>query len=285
MNRLCLSFVGCFVFFAATIAEAPAQARIAGQRVDVDLNGNIYILNPDKNTLKLFTKDRVLVREVGGSGWENDQFDRPSGIWARNGIDVFVADYGNHRIQRFDRTLNYVSTLYTRENQKPEEHFGYPGDVTLSRLGDLFICDTENSRIVKVNRFSQVERTFGGFGAGVGRLYSPTQVEAGPNDHLYVVDGGRVVVFDNFGNSLRDLPGVFRPPLSLYANDESVVVVDSTTLYCFDREERPVHVLPVETIAGVHSARSVAFTQDSMFVLTGDGLLAFPDPRQRIREK
>lgn len=287
MNRLNLRLLGCFVYFAATFAETLAQATatLTGQRVDVDLYGNIYILNSDKNTLRLFTKNRVQLREVGGPGWENDRFDRPEGVWARNGIDVFVADYRNHRIQRFDRNLNYVATLYTRENQKPEERFGYPNDVAVSRLGDLFICDTENSRIVKVNRFTQVERTFGGFGAGAGRLFAPTQVEAGPNDHIYVVDGVRVLVFDNFGNFLRDLPGGFRPPLTLYANEESVVAVDSTDVYCYDKGERPHCVIPIETMTGVKDIRSVAFTQDSMFILTDDGLLVWSDPRQKTPEK
>ena len=286
MNRLNL-MLSCLMLFAPGFEQPTAQVAttITGQRVDIDLYGNIYILNPDRSTLKLYTKDRILLREIGGSGWENDQFDRPAGMWARNGIDVFVADYGNHRIQRFDRKLNYVSTLYTRESQRPEERFGYPGDVAVSRLGDPFVCDTENSRIVKVNRFTQVERTFGGFGAGEGRLSSPTQVEAGPKDHIYVVDGVRVLVFDNFGNYLRDLPGEFRQPLSLYANDESVLVADSTTFYWFDGEERPVNFLPMNTIAGMNDVRSVAFTPDSMFVLSGTGLFAWPNPNNMMQMK
>lgn len=257
------------------------EARtVSGQHLDVDIYGNLYILDTDKNTLKLFSKDRVLKREIGGAGWENDQFDRPSGLWARNGIDVFVADYGNHRIQRFDRHLSYVSTLYTRENQNPDERFGYPTDVAISRLGDLFICDSENSRIVKVNRFTQVERTLGGFSAGEGRLLNPTCVEIGPSDHVYVVDGARIVVFDNSGNFLRAMAGVFRRPMLLYTNALSVVIVDSTSMYCFDTDERPVCSLPIQTVTGLKRAeiQSIAFLQDTMFVLTGQGVVALPDP-------
>ena len=36
-------------------------------------------------------------------------------------------------------------------------------------------------------------------------MYSPTQVECGPKDHVYVVDGARLLVFDNFGNFLRTI--------------------------------------------------------------------------------
>ena len=164
--RLGLFLIPFLLLASVRFVVTQEQQTTSRGQLDVDIYGNIYILNTDRNTLKLFAKDRSLKREVGGSGWENDQFDRPSGLWARNGIDVFVADYGNHRIQRFDRHLSYVSTLYARENPDPDERFGYPTDVAVSRLGDLFICDSENSRIVKVNRFTQVERTFGGFSAG-----------------------------------------------------------------------------------------------------------------------
>jgi len=289
MNRLLFYYLVCLMFSASLCAGVYAQAvtPVSGERIDIDINGNVYLLQTNRNSLELLTKEGIRKHGVGGSGWENDQFDRPSGVWARNGIDVFVADYGNHRIQRFDRNLNYVSTLSTREHSNPDERFGYPGDVALSRLGYLLICDTENSRIVKVNQFKQVERTFGGFGAGEGRLYSPTQVECGPKDHVYVVDGARLLVFDNFGNFLHIIAGVFRLPVSLYADGRSIVVVDSAVVYCFDNEERPVCSIPTETIFGVKAGeiRSFAFSQDSMFVLTGNAMLGVPDPRQMVQDR
>lgn len=278
----------CIVLvFLRVAASGQAVEGLTGEKLDIDIDCNILVLNANRSTLESFTKDRIKIREIGGPGWQNDQFDRPSGVWARNGIDVFVADYGNHRIQRFDRYLNYVSTLYTRENPIPEERFGYPSDVTLSRLGYLFVCDTENSRIIKFNQFSQVERTFGGFDAGKGRLYAPTQVECGPKDRVYVVDGARVLVYDNFGNFLHLLPGVFRPRVTLYADNESVVVVDSVMTYCFDKEDRPVTSLSLESLLGLNGneIKSVAFSQDSMFVLSTKGLLSVVDPRRMTQQR
>ena len=120
------------------------------------------------------------------------------------------------------------------------ERFGYPVDVALSRMGDLYICDGENSRILKVNGLNMVEKEFGGFGGGKGRLQKPTGVEIGPKDFLYILDGGRVVVFDSFGNYVRELcEGLFRNPVSVFADDNSIAVLDDDTLYCFDRNERP----------------------------------------------
>ena len=255
---------------------------LTGTRLDVDINGNIYVLDANRNLLTLSNGDFTLHKEVGGAGWENDQFDKPQGIWARNGIDVFIADYGNHRVQRFDRGLNYISTFSTRESAIPDERFGYPRDVAVSRLGDLFICDGENARIVKVNRFSKVERSFGGFDAGAGRLLRPSELEVGPKDRVYVLDMARVMVFDNFGNFVHELlPGLFRAPQTLFADNNGIVILDADTLYCFDGNERPTRIITLESLGVAQGVNIHSFvcSRDEMFLLTSIGLQRIPDPR------
>ncbi len=177
---------------------------IHGTAISVDIYGNMFVLDSESSTLACIQRTAHLCTKWG-AGMEDHRFDRPAGIWARNGIDVYVADFGNHRIQRYDRTLTFVSSFSTRDNSNRDERFGYPSDVSLSRSGDLFICDTDNSRIIKVNRLNGVTVPFGGFGAGQGRLLHPLRAQVGPKDNVYVLDAPRVVVFDNFGNYLQDL--------------------------------------------------------------------------------
>ena len=265
----------------ATRMQQPMPG-LTGTRLDVDINGNIYVLDANRNLLTLSNGDFTLHKEVGGPGWENDQFDKPQGIWARNGIDVFVADYGNHRIQRFDRGLNYISTFSTRESAIPDERFGYPRDVAVSRLGDLFICDGENARVVKVNRFSKVERSFGGFDAGAGRLLRPSELEVGPKDRVFVLDKARVMVFDNFGNFVHELlPGLFRAPQALFADNDGIVILDADTLYCFDLDERPARIITLESLGVAQGVNihSLVCSSNEVFLLTSIGLQRIPDPR------
>ena len=178
---------------------------IHGTSISVDLAGVMTVVDSHACTVRQYSPAGALLREIGGQGWGNDQFDRPAGVWAKNGIDVFIADYGNHRIQRFDNALAYVSTLATRDNSDPDKRFGYPTAVSLSRLGDLFLCDGENNRVAKVGSSNQVDLTFGGYGAGSGRLTQPVQIDCGPNDDVYVLDPPRIVVFDTFGNYIAEL--------------------------------------------------------------------------------
>jgi hypothetical protein len=262
----------------------PVQASaIHGTALSVDIYGNLFVLDSESSTLRMYSRDRVLLHEVGGQGWENDQFDRPMGIWARNGIDVYVADYGNHRIQRYDRNLTFISSLYTRDNPNPDQRFGYPSDVSLSRTGDLFICDTDNSRIVKVNLLNGVFLPFGGFGAGQGRLLHPWRAQVGPKDNVYVLDAPRVVVFDNFGNYVQDLaPGIFSNPTALFADEQGVAVLDSSTVYFFDQDNRPGSAVQVEPIVApepVH-IRSIAASNGVLYLLAESGLYTVADPRK-----
>ncbi|HTO92859.1 MAG TPA: NHL repeat-containing protein [Bacteroidota bacterium] len=271
------------LLLAAGIGTLRAQTLpVGGTSFDVDLYGNVYVLDAGKNTLRLYDRGGTLRKDVGGPGWADGQFDRPAAVWARNGIDVYVADFGNHRIERFDRSLNFVSSFSTRDNGNPDERFGYPSGVALSRLGELFICDTENGQIVKVDRFSTVERTFGGITAGKGHLATPSAVATGPKDAVYVLDGNRVAVFDAFGNYLRDLlPGVLAHPEALYADDGVVAVLDSMTIFFCDADERPAGVFAARgAVPPGAVVRSFLIARDSLYLLTGDEIVRVADPRR-----
>lgn len=274
-------FMFSIVFLCFFGGDAPSQV-FSGNDIEVDLNGNVFVLDTGQSAVRHLTPELVLAAEVGGSGWGDNQFDHPRGMWARNGIDVFVADYGNHRIQRFDRSLHLVSSLYTRESDNPDKRFGYPTDVALSRFGDLYVCDGENSRILKVSGLSRVERHFGGLDAGDGRLHNPTRIEIGPRDFVYVLDGERIVEFDAFGNFMRLIaPGVFHGDILLFADLRGLVVMSSSLMYFFDDEDRLRFTVPIETLLkGTQPAvRSMSFMRNLLYLLTDEGVVAVPDPR------
>jgi hypothetical protein len=281
-----------FLVLLASCGTSQAQkdqpTTFAGTRFDVDINGSVVLVDAEKNTVRLLSSELKTEAEIGGSGWGDDQFDRPAGVWARNGIDIFIADYGNHRIQRFDRKLAFISSFSTRERPNPEERFGYPTDVAVSRLGDLFICDGENARILKVSGLSRVERAFGGFDAGKGRLRKPTNIEIGPNDNVVVHDAGldakqgdRVVVFDNFGNFIHILgDGLFTGALLLFADDNGTTVVSDNKMFFFDRNDRMVLTEELRLLE-VSKVASFVIDRTGLCFLTADGFQRLPDPRKQ----
>ncbi|MGA9116609.1 MAG: NHL repeat-containing protein [Bacteroidota bacterium] len=280
------------VWLAGAASPSGAQVlwsrEIRGTDLDVDLHGRIYVLNAEERTLTLFGEDGEVLLSAGGPGWDGGLLDEPAGVWARNGMDIFVADRGNHRVHRFDRTLSHVSSLYTREDPDPEKRFGYPSDLAVSRSGDLFLCDGENSRVLQVAGGDRIRRSFGGFDAGRGRLRRPSRIEAGPADRLYVLDETRVVVYDAFGNYLREIPLGEDVRAVLWADSDGLVLVEGDSLRSFDAEDRPGDLLPLPP--GLGTVCAVAFRgprayylTDRALVVAGGGIRGRPDAQPRNR--
>ncbi len=205
----------------STFKSQLKQARA----LSVDLSGSIYIADTGNNRILKFSNDGKLIKTVGGFGWEKEQFYSPYDIHASSALDIFVADYNNHRVERYDKDLNYISSLYSNENWEEQLQFGYPQSVASSIHGELFIIDGENVRLLKLNSFGEPEMSFGDFAEGKGRLLQPAQTAISPDDKIYVSDSqaNKIIVFDYFGNYLTEIgsnflkgpQGIFYSPLKL----------------------------------------------------------------------
>ena len=114
--------------------------------------GIIYVT--DKTTDEIYMLDTLghQVHSIGGYGWRESAFDNPVDVYA-DALKVFITDKNNHRIQRFDKNLNYNFQIATRESSIEVEQFGYPLSAVMSNQGDIFILDSENQRIVKFDIF------------------------------------------------------------------------------------------------------------------------------------
>jgi len=268
---------------AAQVSQSPVRiVPVPGNSIDIDIYGRIYVLDEARCTLRLYSKDGTFLREMGGQGWDNDRLDKAVSVWAKDGMSVYIADYGNHRIQRYDRSLDFVASFSTRDDADPGVRFGYPAGVALSRQGELYLTDGENTRVLKVSGFSTVERAFGGIDAGKGRLLNPSRLEIGPKDNLYVLDGDRVVVFDSFGNYLREIGGGPEGGgMVMCADDAGLLVLDKSRLMTFDGEDRLRGTLPRQSVCpdSLGPVRGMVASLGRLHLLTGLGVYVIPDPR------
>ncbi|MBI3586900.1 MAG: NHL repeat-containing protein [Ignavibacteriales bacterium] len=194
------------------------------------------MVDADRNSISLFKDKTSLPITVGGYGWTSTSFDGPAGI-ATDGINVYIADHGNHRIQRFDRNLNFMSTFSTRDTSVVEARFGYPSGAAISRFGDLFILDEENIRVVKFNARSQFERAFGSLGDERGKLQHPIKILLSSDDHVYVLEPSKIIVYDYFGNYVQTIGvGTLHHAKGFAVGRENNIVVTSDTLYWFSKQ-------------------------------------------------
>lgn len=161
-------------------------------------SGFIYIADDgDDSLIKLDTLGNV-VKEIGGYGWGESAFDTPSDIFA-NPLTVIVSDKRNHRIQLFNKDLNFISELSTRERDNSEERFGYPLSCALSSMGDLYVLDSENIRVLKFDLFGNYIQNFGGFDGGIFSLKNPIKLAVNSDNSILVLDDSVLIIYDQFG--------------------------------------------------------------------------------------
>ncbi len=256
-----------------TIPENRPKSKFV--RISVNQQGEIYVLDQGLNRILWFDAEGALKREVGGFGWETEQFDRPLDIWAENSLDVFVADYNNNRIQRFDRKLNFVGVYENDDGLDQRLQFGLPQAVTFSRFGELFVVDGENLRILRFNSNGEPEQSFGDWDWGDGRLEEPVDICLNENDDVLVADTGLqgVMRFDYYGNFLQPIQhDAMTAPVQVAAARGVIIVLDGSRsrLFFFDTKGAYLLDLPAAPPTGDSTGGgtySIAVSRNSLYVL------------------
>ncbi len=190
----------------ALLGDSTSAIRLAQPLgMSVDLEDNIYIADTGNHRVLKCNLQGELLREVGGFGFGEQQFDRPVEVWAGNGLDVLVADYNNQRLQRYDKDLNFISSYSSNETLGESLRFGYPAAAALSAQGELFVADHEFNRVLRFDAFGSPKASFGDFNWGEGRLERPAKIFISRRNEVWVSDSLRpaIIVYDTFGNFVR----------------------------------------------------------------------------------
>ncbi|MFA7254322.1 MAG: fibronectin type III domain-containing protein [Patescibacteria group bacterium] len=72
-------------------------------RVEVDINDNIYVFDGNNNRIQVFSSNGTFVRKFGSAGTGDGQFNSSGygGVAIASNGDIYVSDYDNNRIQAF----------------------------------------------------------------------------------------------------------------------------------------------------------------------------------------
>lgn len=176
------------------------------QAAAFSLNPSGYIFVTDSETNELYKLDTLgnRLKSVGGYGWNPEAFDNPVEVFATT-LNVYVADKNNDRIQIFDKDLNFLSVFKTKEVERAEYEFAYPTSCGVSPQGDLFVLDSDNSRILKYDLSGNFLTEIGSYDAGSFALSNPKKFDIGIDGKLFVLDDEAIKVFDSFGNGVAKL--------------------------------------------------------------------------------
>lgn len=254
----------------------------APQALAINNEGHLFIVDTGNNRIVKFDRAGKVILTVGGFGWESEQFDRPLDVTAKTGLDVFVADYNNERIERYDKELNYLSSFTSNQTLAENLKFGFPTGIDISKHGELFICDNENNRILKVDAFGNPALSFGDFNWGAGQLQAPVKIEISRDDKIYVSDkkAAQIVVFDYYGSFItRFGKNVLNEPNGLaWANNNLLFVADTGNkrIVVFDKDHRHIFSWGAsgEKLGAFQAPVDVDTIDEKIFVLdAGSGLI------------
>ncbi len=173
--------------------------------LDFDASNNLYVTDAGNHKVRKITPEG-LVSTLAGSGTLGDadgtgtgaSFRNPYGIAATAKGVIYVADQSNHKIRRISQegivtTIAGSSTQGSAEGTGTEASFNFPFGLTLDKNGNLYVSDSPNQLIRKMD-------------APKHFLVGDTQEQVG--DHslsLTVTDESGAVGNQNFTLTVNDI--------------------------------------------------------------------------------
>jgi DNA-binding beta-propeller fold protein YncE len=167
---------------------------------------------------------------VGGQGKGRGQFDSPRGVAADASGNLYIADLGNARVQKFSAEGDFLVAF-----GKPgtgEGELRAPNGITVDSAGNIYVADAHNHRLTKFKADGTFEKLWSGPTPG---FYGLRDVAIGPNKQLYVLDQGRnrIVRLDPESESFTEWgqegtsEGEFKDPTGLDVAGDEVFVADA----------------------------------------------------------
>lgn len=197
-------------------AASPTATSIGFPKgVAVDAAGNLYATEGFHTIRKVtpggaistFAGYRDMYDGLVDGATSSARFSYPQGLAIDNAGNLYVADSGNHAIRKVtpQGVVTTVAGSYpTRasgfvDGATSSARFSYPQGLAFDKAGNLFIADTGNHAIRKLDLQTGIVTTFaGGYYAGSyadgatssARFSSPTALAFDNAGYLYVADSG-----------------------------------------------------------------------------------------------
>ena len=149
----------------------------------------------------------VFATKWGTEGTGNGQFKSPDGIDADSSGNIYVADFYNDRIQKFNSAGTFITKWGTSGTGNGQ--FKYPSGVATDSSDHIYVADgtyegSGNHRIQKFGSDGTFLLKWGSYGSDDGQFNSSTSVAVDPSDNVYVADRGnnRIQKFSSNGTFL-----------------------------------------------------------------------------------
>lgn len=168
-----------------------------------DTAGNIYVVDAINNRVQKFpagstsATNATTVAGGNGSGNAANQLRYPAGIFVDAIGNIFIADAGNNRIQKFPAgstsTTNGITVAGGNGQGSGASQFYYPTGVFVDAQGNIYVADQYNQRIQKFAAGNTSGITIAGgngYGTAPNQFQYPNSIYVDLLGSLYVSDAG-----------------------------------------------------------------------------------------------
>lgn len=182
------------------------------QDLEVDEEGNIYLLDREKDVMYKYYKsvNYDTAARVGGKGISGERFSEALKITVPARNLATLLDIGTQRIVLMSVNLRMVQawSFGGRQFLNPEssQQMGiFPLSYDMLATGELFVLNQEDYRVYRLDANLRPDLVFAGPAYGEGSVYNPVDVVAGADNFqqplVYVTDtvAQQVKAYNQFG--------------------------------------------------------------------------------------
>ena len=200
--------------------------------IAINKRGELVVIEHSEACVSVFTASGEKIRSFGTRGSGKRQFENSNGVAVDSEGNIFVADTGNNRIQKFTE-----EGLFLREvDCKPN------GIAFNSSNGKLYVSDLDHYQVVILNSDLTFSSAFGGEGKDKGKFECPGGIAFDSIGNVFVADvaNSRIQVFTAEGKFLRIVEksrGELMWPVGVAVNTEGVTFISenwSASVSVFD---------------------------------------------------
>ncbi len=207
----------------------------------LDGAGNLYIADSSGHRIRKVDADGVITTAAGTgtAGFSGDggpataaQLRGPQGVAVDGAGNLYIADNNNHRVRKVDAdgVITTVAGTGTSgfsgdNNQAIAAKLKNPRGVAVDGVGNLYIADTNNHRIRKVDAAGVIDTVAGTGTSGLGGDNGPATAAKLKNPQGVAVDGaGNLYIADNNNHRVRkvDADGVITTAAGRWAGFREV---------------------------------------------------------------